>query len=361
MQKSLITLFTIIVVFHSHFAVAQVEFVPGYFIDENGQKITCQIKDLGKEEIPSTLIIRRQVSSETEKIKTERLQEFQIGNRQYVKFMIDVDRNATDLTFISENRKADLKADTIFLQSLILGEASLYRFYEGDQRIFFLQKKGAQPFQLIRKYYKIVGKDTYENNEYRQQLRNNLPCSAITMGELEKLKYKTNDMVRLVKKYNTCVSSTIEEFKTPIGRWKIQGAAKVGIRIAELDFLSGEIFPTETTLQGGFEIEAFLPVKKEKWSFFLNPTYNNYQIALDGQFADYRSIVFSLGVRHHFYLNDDVDLFINAATNQQVFISNDATIRRNSFTLEGQSFNLAAGGGIKWKDRFILEYRIGNL
>jgi hypothetical protein len=68
----------------------------------------------------------------------------------------------------------------------------------------------------------------------------------------------------------------------------------------------------------GVEFEFFLPVNNNKWSMFLEPTYQEFEAIKDGELtfakAKYNTIEVPLGLRYYMFLNDKSKIFINIST-----------------------------------------------
>lgn len=98
--------------------------------------------------------------------------------------------------------------DTVFLLTLVTGHINLYSYTNGKfEEQFFIQKTGEAIKELS---FREVAINNGKNKEMRAlkgyivQLKQALlDCLNITEN-LESLKYKTSDLVRIIKKYNEC-------------------------------------------------------------------------------------------------------------------------------------------------------------
>ena len=378
-MKKIITILLILVFFiFSLPALAQIDFVEGYYIDESGNKVTGFIKDYGKATVPKTLVFKNETSDEQEKIKTASLKEFQIGGKNFKKFMVQIDKSPSQPPFPS-TPNATYEVDTVFLQSLLLGKASLYKYYENDLTIYFLQIDDLQPLQLLKKYYQANDLEYNVINKYRQQLYNSLKCGNASQASFANLSYTQTSLIKVIKTFNKCQGGTSQLLTKKNTPWKYSLSVKAGIRPTNIVFtfppspLSGVSqdpveYPDYTSPILGLEFETFLPISNNKWSFFFNPNYYNYSVEEEEQnqrpftLSKNSSVLLSLGLRYHIYLlQGDLDFFLNANVAPRIFLENDLEFNQVTIPLNTQVFLPVLGAGLRFKDTFSVEYRRGNL
>ena len=363
-------LFALVLLTFSVPALAQVDFVEGYYVDESGEKVVGLIKDFGKEETPKEIVFKKNVEGADQKIKVDDLIEFQIGGLNFKKFDIMIDMSPQTPPFLN-SPKADYQSATVFLQTLLLGKASLYKFFEDQLVIYFLQIDNEQPEQLLKKYYQETIADYKVISKYRQQLWNQLRCDGITQESLENLRYKARDLTKVIKKYNNCTGTEVTEFTGEKKKWGYALSAKAGINNSSIHLVEtlDVQYPEVSTATFGVELEAYLPLKKNSWSLFFNPFFHRYteqesETAANPSLrmvATHSAIVLPIGVRYHMYLKkSELEIFLNAHFNQPIFFSRDVFPSR-IFSLTGFSLHPGFGGGFTLKDRFTFEYRRGSI
>jgi hypothetical protein len=177
----------------------------GYYIDSEGKKTECYVRpnDLEKINSKSTLRIKKNIDSEPEKIALANLKEAGIaGSAKFMKFEVELDNtNNNDLGNTAQ--QAEYKAETVFLNVILEGKASLYSFDSGQGLKFFYNVDHSQPKQLIHKKY-VKASFTGENNAFRQELMAKLRCSDDQPSKFLELQYTLNDMVSIFQSYNDC-------------------------------------------------------------------------------------------------------------------------------------------------------------
>src|SRR6185312_6820304 len=89
----------ILLTFICHATRAQVEYQPGYFIREDGSKTACLIRNYGWVNNPTSIVYKTSASSGPVTLELNGgITEFKAGNARYVRFDVDVDTSAQELT-----------------------------------------------------------------------------------------------------------------------------------------------------------------------------------------------------------------------------------------------------------------------
>lgn len=365
----------ILFLFSTRFAFAQVDFEQGYFVDASGNKVTCLIKDYGKENIPETLIYKKEGATREEEIETATLQEFQIESRNFKKFTVEIDKSPNKPPFFSKVKSGEYKTETVFLQTLTKGEVSLYVFFDTELRIFFLQTENQTPVQLLKKHYRVSNKEFKVNYLFRQQLWNTLKCDSIQRSYLSRIKYNAAALNSVVGKYNNCRGGQSTNYLSKKAKSKFLFTGKFGVAHSGIELLLPfqDEFAKKFSPLIGLEFEWFLPIRKNNWSVFFNVNHQSYG-GDEGNDPDiiinnHATLVFSYGVRYHVYPKDGkLHLFFNAMLSQPNF-SNKTILETNTTlpgafrtsSFEGTSLQLGLGMGAYLNSRWFAEYRIGDL
>lgn len=122
----------------------------------------------------------------------------------------------------------------------------------------------------------------------------------------------------------------------------------------------------------GAEIEYIFPFNKNKWSLFVEPTYQFFKATKENDInitltittkqkaiVDYKSIEIPIGIRHYLFLNDKSKIFINAT-----YILNYALNSIIKFEV-GQDLEIkpknyyAIGIGYEFNNSLNIEFRKG--
>lgn len=374
------------------FATAQISFEKGYFILNDGKKIECFIRNYDWMNTPTDFKYKLQLNDSEIKTQTiETTQEFSIDNEcKYKRFKIKIDRSSDALSEITRDRNPKWKEETIFLKVLLEGEAVLYSYTDGSMNKFFYSTKTIPTEQLVHvSYFREDGENVSENNVYKTQLLNNVKSSNITERDIQRLAYKKSDLINYFRKYNNIepIAGEKNEVKTNKKLFFVKITPGVStISSSAKDNVDKDLnvdFDSKINFKIGAEAEYVFPFNKNKWSLFINPTYQKYQneknyIVASGSMIEnpeipynvkikYSSIQLPIGVRHYMFLNQNSKLFIDAAysfdvsgktkityTNLTAGSSSKANLKSESDT------NLAFGLGYSFKNKFSVEVRLNT-
>lgn len=383
MRKLISSLF-FIAFFSSTFS--QVTFDKGYFINNNGERTECLIKNLDWEENPEKVTYMLSDLVEQE-ITLENTQEFGVYEwSKYVKKTVKIDKskiaNLDDLTY---GRSPEFVEETIFLNEIVEGFAKLYVYDKNNIQWFFISIDTNQITQLVHKKY-YVNKDNEHklatNNFFKNQLSYYFKCSDISSKRIESLRYIKNDLTQLFVNYNQCIGQGFRVIKEDK---KVEGdvfnlSPRLGI---SRTFFSIENdrpgvldakFGAQNRFRFGIEFEFILPYNRNKWAFIIEPTYlsayENQKQGRLGPAGGNREITSRVhlntyevpfGLRYYFFLNNDWRIYINATNTIELTRKKEIVhypfSRNRTYMPDSPTMNLSFGAGIKLADRFSLEVR----
>lgn len=319
LKQTLVLLFLLA----SNFIYAQINFKPGYFIDNSGNRLECLIKDMEWKSNPTSFEYKASAESSTQIGSIDNVQEFRIENfPKYIRKTVEMDRWDV-FSPVTEERNSVYKTETIMLKELVNGDATLYGYADGSLTTYFYEVNQNPIRQLVRKNYFIIDGNGFKiqlaNYMYKRQLYGDLKCDEITENQAKNLSYFEGDFVRFFQKYNSCMGVTTDEVVT--SKTKFHLSARVGVVQNSLDVQYpydvryNYDFGSKTNLRIGFEAEIILPFNKNKWSLLVEPVYAAFKSEGDQTIftdnVDYKAIEFQFGLRHYMFLNPDSRVFIN--------------------------------------------------
>jgi hypothetical protein len=140
-----------------------------------------------------------------------------------------------------------------------------------------------------------------------------------------------------------------------------------GISMVSLDIINNfqrspvlAQFDDKVIFRIGLEGQYILPFNKNKWSFVVEPSFQEYRSRTRADNRDiyvkYRTIESALGIRHFFYLREERALFLNALFNFANGISNSQIDFGYLQFKTSYSNNFGFGGGFT-RNRFAAEIR----
>ncbi len=367
---------------------SQINLEPGYFIKNNGEKVTCLIKNLDWRNNPTQFEYRRTTDDPVEIATIKSVNMFVIiGKSKYVRAAVNIDRSKKQIQLLSKNKAPDFNEETLFLKTLVEGDANLYNYQDGDLKRFFysLRKEKIEPL-IYKKYRKSSPNkpdQVLENNAFRKQLWDHLKCENLSLEGVRKIDYDLNELTTYFINYNSCVNPTYTNTVKKEKRDLFNLRLRPGITFSSLSlFIPGldmdVDFGRNINFRAGVEAEFILPFNRNKWSFIIEPTYQAYSgdqsifvrlssiLTIESDVtANYKSIEVPVGVRHYLYLNDKSKLFINAAfaldltLNSSIDFSNEQGSLTQDIDLGGQGGNLVLGLGYDYNNKFNFEIRYG--
>ncbi|KAF2330458.1 outer membrane beta-barrel protein [Flavobacterium ginsenosidimutans] len=368
---------------------SQIAFEKGYVITENNQKTDCLIENMDWKNNPKDFRYRLSEDSPIINADTKTIKEFRVtGQKKFIRSTVNIDRSSKDLQTMTTEKKPIFHLETLFLQVLMEGNASLYLYDDSTIRRFFYKVNNSEVKQLVYKTY-LVSDDNdntknytdqiAKNNYFREQLYLDLKCDNIQQNEYETLTYTKNALMRILAKYNKCTNSEFVDLEvkekkdlfnlTVRPRYNNSSLTMENTIFEGLDY----DFGGKSSFSLGLEAEFILPFNKNRWAIFIEPTYQYYKgeqtIAssdvvggtLTGK-VDYKSIELPIGIRRYFFINENVKLFANGAFIVDFSNNSKATVTRkdgselNKLDVKS-SVNFGFGLGCKFMDKFSAEVR----
>lgn len=385
MNKKLLTLlfFMISLNFYS-----QVNFEKAYFIDNNGIKTECFIKNKDKNDNPVDFEYKLDLDDSQIKVEDiKNVKEFKIGEvLKYERGMVKIDTSNVNLQVLNENREPEWKNATIFLKTLVESELTLYEYKKGNTRLFFYKKGNLQIEQLIYKKYIIdenLATRIGTNNDFQKQLWQNLNCDNKSIDTFLKLKYNRRDLIKYFIDYNACKNNATVDYAQKMEKGNVNVKVLAGITSSSLS-LSNSLFQIEADFDKkinftfGGEFEWILPVNKNKWSLFLAPSYNSYKnittvvinntgpFSSDTQIENWEASLsyldVSAGFKYYMFLSSDSKLFVECSYSVMKVMDSDIHSNDGDFKLESKFQNgISYGIGYSFKNKFNVEIKHRSL
>lgn len=378
MKKHLLLFFGFILTLNCY---SQISFEKGYYIHNSDQKTECLIKNNDWKNNPTEFEYKLTENDKAKTINIRTVKEFGVYNSsKYIRKTVNIDKSSENLNNLSNSKKPIFIEEQLFLKSLVEGKANLYLYEDGNLKRYFYNIDESNVEQLIYKsYYMSYESRIGKNNQFRQQLWNDLKCSEIEMNDFEKLEYHKKDLIKVFVKYNNCNNSDFTNFEEKQKRDLFNLTLRPRLNSSTLSIQNSQSSSSDTDfgneLSFGFGVEAeyILPFNKNKWAVLIEPTYQSYKSEKTSDVANipggklitavkYSSIEIPISLRYYFFLNDNSKIFLN--TSFVIDANLDSTIEFKNAedtvlkTLETQTnTNFAFGIGYKLYDKYSLEMR----
>ncbi|RSK40312.1 PorT family protein [Mangrovimonas spongiae] len=349
---------------------------------------------MGWKNNPTSFKYKLAKEGKAQTLNIQQVNEFSIDRHtKFIKATINIDRSSEHTNKLTKTKDPVYKEETVFLKLLVEGKANLYSFKDGEIIRYFYSLDNSTPIMLIYKKYLrpvsdndnldspkyVQGGNFYvqENNEYKQQIWENLNCDDLDLEELRHTEYREKSLIKVFKEYNTCKTNTYTVYKGN-NKAKLHLSAKIGLQSASLKMSNSQAprdvdFGNNTNITFGLETELVLPFNHNKWSVYLEPTYQSYKseglLYYTNYFlqnkstnveVEYASIEIPFGVKYYSFLSEKSKLFLNAAYVFDVELTNKfySEERSDLVDLEGKSKgNFSFGIGYKYNNRYSIEFR----
>lgn len=288
MKKTFLLVLLICITFS---AISQNPYENGYFIKNDGTKISCFVRPLDWSTNPVTFQYKLTEDSKTEIGKIENVKEFGTdATSKFIRTTVAIDQSSEAIANLTYDRNPDFKEETLFVKVLVEGKASLFFTSRETKNRFYYNIDDGKIEQLIFKSYLVTRSKKGENNRYKQQLATALKCEKLTEKDFEKLEYKTKHLINIFETYNICVDSYFISFEKKkeeeLAEEKMKYKGKLNLSLRPgVTFskyytttnIQREDFENKTGYRIGLEIEYLFPTKNRNWAIFLEPSYRNYE------------------------------------------------------------------------------------
>jgi hypothetical protein len=357
------------------FAVfAQTKYEEGYYINNEGMRINCLIKNMDWGNNPTSFEYKKDKSDKHHQVLTiNEVKEFGIVNySKYIRAVVAIDESPgdEDLDALSDNSEPQWQTDTLFLKVVLAGEATLYSYQGKTPMRFFYQINDSSIQQLVYKPYRPAGTVFY-NEEFHGQLLQNINCSNSTYKNIMSIKYQNDDLKNYFIGYNHCKGKDIlDPIITRAKEKSFFISILLGIDNTSLsDGFDAQYpgdpntnslsFAQKNTFTGGIAAECILPFNNRKWVLPLEITYHSYAAHASSPASGYNTynlnegdikyntINFASGVRYYLFLNSKASIFINGIVFYNAFVSGDYTSNVINASL-GSMLNFAGGVGYRY-------------
>lgn len=328
MKNLYLALFAILTALSS---MGQSNFDMGYYVDNNGNKIVCLIKNQAWKNNPSSFVYRLPDDVVELTASIDEVKEFGVGQEfKFVRESVKIDRSDNQIKNLDFNKDPVWSEEEVFLKVLIEGNASLYVFRDGNIIRFFYRVNDSQIEQLIYRKYLAHSSDNQsmvtgnsgvrENNFFRQQLWLDVRCPSFELNDLKSIQYNQKSLAKYFRNFYNCVDEDYVDFEaaTQTGQVHLKFTPGVNLNTFSIRSSTGirDIdFDLSYSIRLGVEFEYVLPFNNSKWAIVIEPTLQSFgqkkETETNGVLFDHSFVEFPLGLRYYMFLNDDFKLFVN--------------------------------------------------
>ncbi len=379
MRKKIACVLFVLIGLNSSITSAQIKFIKGHILTNEGKEISCFIKDKEWVNSPDVYAYKLTKEGKVLSINAEDITELKISNRVYVRKFVNIDVPENDSYHIKSSRVTKNISKSLLLKQVITGDIELFEYNKSGYIKFFYRKKNGPIIQLKHSKYIDIDQKIKEEKPYQKQLWDAFKCSGDKVSSFVKIEYTKKDLKTLFVKYANCKKLDIKVHKQQKINFKelIHVSPKIGFSYSSAEaypqILSSE-FKTKSdilSLSYGGEIELFFPLLNKKLSFV--GSFSNYNASktidytntggrpyLNGDVnIDYQITNSSLGLRYYFYIDEDSQFFSSVFFAQDAidgsfdYNSSEYNVQYANTTIDGNDVYTTFGVGYKYKRAFV--------
>lgn len=276
--------------------IAQENYLPGYVIKENGDTISGFIDYRNWENNPQKVRFKNKIENKPTLYSPFEIKEFGVKDEIYVSGVVNAEISSRQTDRLQEDPTLKLRVDTVFLQTLIRGDKSLFFYRDPQGKDNFYVQQDAN-FELLKhkKYLrKVDGKRVItENMKYKAQLRLYFDNDQSVKSDLQNTSYNQKSLIKVFQNYYSSTQSEVD-FQRKREKTKIEIGVIAGVSNTSLKFKS-DVFPflvnanynQSTNFSGGIFFNIVLPRNQGKWSINNELLFTSYKVS--GRYEDYRN------------------------------------------------------------------------
>ncbi|MEL6673204.1 MAG: hypothetical protein AAFR61_13465 [Bacteroidota bacterium] len=358
------------------FAWGQAQFVPGFFIDESGKKMSCLILDEDWKDNPVSFQYRMTGQGESQERGLENTQAFGIeGGFTYMRAEVQIDRSTSQLQELLTNPYPVFEPATLFLKQIVSGPIHLYQYAESNLTRYFTQVGEGSIEQLVYKKYRTPRGEVATNHGFRDQLAELFTQEGGVAPKTSYLSYTASAISKFFQQQFEAQNQSYQVFRNPRRKaalaLRIKAGGDVQNSIIRTDFgnQDGTLLSNSLTPQAGLELSYTLPFRNNAWeifagisyhryfgqaNFIINPIFNNDQDVS----VDYQGLEFELGPRFLFYQKNDRVIYVQGTLYPNYIVLGDSKVDYeiySDFQLSPIS-SIGLGLGARW-GAFSMEVR----
>lgn len=337
-----------------HLSFSQENFETAYLLNNEGDTIKGYVDYRNWLENPEVIKFKEHLDHEPKIITPLEIKGFGVADEIYLSAITDIETSSILTSELDFHSDLNLKKDTIFLQTLFMGDKSLFYYRsQAAKDNFYIMIDGQFELLIYKKY--IVSNETgerftKENQKYKGQLSvyMNDPLLSTDIG---RTKYKRKYLEKIYNKYykNAAASPDFRKKhdKTIFEFGVLAGASVTNFNFNSNDGYKEEIvnadYETSVDFTAAVYMDIVLPRNLNKWSVnneisyssykvtgsysnFVNENnYENYQI----EFA-YSYIKMNNMLRYKYPVGNNIALFVNLGISNGFVISEKNQVKGES-------------------------------
>ncbi len=290
MRKSL---FITIAVFFTQTGYSQKTFKAGYIIKSNGDTIQGFIDYRKWNKNPDKINFKDSAEGAISTFTPLEIKEFGVEGDIYTSAIVDSEYSSKKIDQLEDTPGLNIRKDTVFLQTLISGDKSLY-YYKNSVSNDNFYIKWDDGYELLK--YKVFARThndqlvKQENRTFAAQLVNYLDGCPALSPKTRDLRYDKKSLTKLFNFYYSCSNADLF-FKKKKEKLSLDFGLLAGVSMSTLNFSSSSFYylinagyDMSTNFSGGIFLDFVMPGNQGKWSLNTELLYTSYDFT--GQYKE---------------------------------------------------------------------------
>ncbi len=335
-------LILLIIISQVQFGFSQNRFEPGYYINNDEEKISCLIESKEWANWPNDFF-NASVNGVVKQIPVRDIKEFGIDDKlKFITRDVLIEKSSDFVDKLDNIRDLDFKNEKVLLKVIVEGDLSLYLYLKDNIKKFFIKSAQGEIEQLKYKRYKDP---VFESQmkvkavvEYKKQLEYNLKCSS---HNFEAIKYELFDLKKYVLAQNECSNTPLKFVSKRTFKPRFVITPSVGLIISNLDVYRSE---TEFNLNAtspsfGIDVDYLIPTISNEIEINLKAQYSTFDVKEDVEFQfssireveiQYSEVLIGIGGGYRFYLNNNNSISLGGGFNYPILLEDTRYLETGS-------------------------------
>ena len=269
--------FTLALAITSQYAMSQETFQPGYIIRNGGDTLRGVIDYRNWDSNPDKIRFKSISDNTVSTYSPQDIKEFKVADEIYKSAAIRRETTPTETNNLRFEADLNLKRDTVFLQTLVDGNKSLYLHKNIDGREnYYIGKAGDFVLLTYKRYLQVEdGKNMIkENKAYIGELIAYLDDCNTLSEKLATTKYNQKSLSTLFNAYYACSGADVA-FEKKAEKMRVDIGVVGGSSITKLSFngdfysylVNGKFDPS-VNVAAGMYFDLVIPRNNGKWSIY---------------------------------------------------------------------------------------------
>jgi hypothetical protein len=272
---------------------SQQNYLPGFIVKLKGDTLRGLINYQNSEKNPLNVYFRIDMNHAPDIFSAQELQSFTVADEIYIAATVSINEGFYRPQDLGTLPQASLRTATVFLQTLVKGNKSLYYLKDSEGREqFYIELDTRYELLIYHKYLRnlnksgdIAGANTItEDKRYIGQLSYYLNDCPDMQSALRNLKYSKQSMIKLFRQYFNCVNSNVE-FQKISDETKAEFGVFAGLSLTSLEFdasndfneLTNTDFPVSSNIAFGIFLNKKLSRNLGRFSLHNELFFSGYK------------------------------------------------------------------------------------